>query len=282
METARSLLESIQDSFLNFFQGVIDYLPTFAGALALLIIGWLLAKGIAALVSRGFKLARFDDLSEKIGLDKLLRKVKYDKEPSKLIGKIIYWVLLLIFVNAAADVLGWEMINRAIYSFFAYLPTLLVALIILVIGLFIAEKLRAIIKTTTESIGISGAKVIANIVYYLLTIIVVITTLDQAGIDTTLITTYLTIFFGGVLVAFAIAYGFGAREIVNNMLSSYYGKGKYKKGQVIKVGDVEGEIIQIDNLSFTLSSKEGEVVIPTSHLINDKIIIITDIENDSE
>lgn len=282
MDKAAGLLESIRTSFSSFLQVIVDFLPSIVAGLVLLLIGWVIARSISFLVRKSLKAAGFDGLSEKIGLDKILNKLKIEKGAAWLVGRMVYWLILLVFFTATADFLGWDMVTNAISAVFAYLPTLLVALVIVVLGLFIAERARALVKTTTESIGISGARAISNIVYYLILIIVIISALDQAGVDTTLVTSHLTILFGGILVAFAIAYGIGARDIVGNMLSSYYGKGKYREGQVLKIDEVEGEVVQIDNLSITLQVNDEKVVFPTQVLINKTIRIIKDVEQETE
>jgi len=280
MDTLLNFLDSLKVAFSSFLQVAIDFLPIVAAAIFLMLIGWLISKFISSLIRKGLVAASFDQLGEKVGVDKLLNRIKIDKGASWVVAKIAYWLLILVFVTATADVLGWDMVTMAISSFFAYTPTLAVALLILIVGMFLAEKIKSATTTTAESIGVSGAKAIGTIVYYLLLIIVVISALNQAGVDTTLITSHLTIFFGGLLLAFAISYGLASKDIVSNMLSSYYGKGKYKEGQVLKIGDIEGKVIQIDNLSITLEHQSGKVIFPTSLLLTQPIVIISDIESE--
>lgn len=280
MDTAANFFDSVKGAFGSFLQVAIDYLPTIAGAILLLLFGWLVSKLISGLVRRALKAAKFDELTDKVGADKLLSKIKVESGASWFVSKLVYWLLILVFITATADVLGWDMVTAGIASFFAYLPTLLVALVILVVGLFIAEKIKGVTLATTESIGVSGAKAISNIVYYLLLVIVVISALNQAGVDTSLITSHLTILFGSLLLAFAISYGLASKDIVSNMLSSYYGKGKYKVGQVLKIGEIQGEVIQIDSLSITIKHESGKVVFPTSKLLTQEIVIVVDVENE--
>jgi hypothetical protein len=95
---------------------------------------------------------------------------------------------MLLFITSAANVLGWEMLTDGISAFMAYLPTLGISLIIFIIGVYIADLVKNMVYTAADSIGVSGAKAIANIVYYLLFIFIAITALNQAGINTEIIT----------------------------------------------------------------------------------------------
>ncbi|MGB0423326.1 MAG: hypothetical protein ACPGED_03340, partial [Flavobacteriales bacterium] len=127
-----------------------------------------------------------------------------------------------------------------------------------------------------NSIGVSGAKAISNIVFYVLMVFVAVTALNQAGIDTGIVTSNLTLIIGSILLAFAISYGFASRSIVTNMLSSYYGKGKYHEGQKLQIGDVVGDVVKIDSLSITLKTNKGLEVLPSKLLIEEHITILSD------
>ena len=101
-----------------------------------------------------------------------------------------------------------------------------------------------------------------------------ITALNVAGVDTTLITSNILLVIGGVLLAFAIAYGFAAREILTNILSSYYGKDRFKTGMRIRVGNDEGIIERIDSISITLRVADKLVLLPTKQLVSERIEIL--------
>jgi small-conductance mechanosensitive channel len=278
MEKFGTISEALIDSFSKFAKQASDFLPMIVMALVILIVGWLLAKLVSAGLRRGLKAIKFDEILEKVQVDKLLSRIKPGLSPAKIVAKLVYWVLMLVVVTAIADVLGWTMVTEGIAEFFAYLPTLLVALVLFIVGIYIADLVRTMVHTACNTIGISGASVIANIVYYVLFIFVAITAMNQAGIDTSLITSNVTIILGSILLAFALSYGIASRNIVSNMLSSYYGKGKFKEGQRIKVKGHEGLILQIDSISVTLDTGNSRIVIPSKSLIEEEVEILKDAE----
>ncbi|MBI1267096.1 MAG: mechanosensitive ion channel [Cryomorphaceae bacterium] len=282
METLDRILLALENSFTSFGEGIANFVPVIISAVVVLLIGWIISKIIFKFVHRALIGMKFDQMTEKIQLYKLLNKIKPDLSASLILAKVFYWLLMLLFITSAANVLGWEMLTDGISAFMAYLPTLGISLIIFIIGVYIADLVKNMVYTAADSIGVSGAKAIANIVYYLLFIFIAITALNQAGINTEIITSNLTIILASILLAFALSYGIASRHLVTNMLSSFYSKGKFKEGQLIRVGDVEGVIESIDSISVTIATKGGKVVMPSKILIEESVTILAEPERSED
>ncbi|NNK73500.1 MAG: mechanosensitive ion channel, partial [Flavobacteriaceae bacterium] len=124
-----------------------------------------------------------------------------------------------------------------------------------------------------KSLDISGSKMISQLVFIIILIIVSITALNQAGIDTEIITSNLTLIFGAFLAAFAIALGLGARVVVGDLLRTFYTRRTFELGQKIKFNDVEGEIIAIDDISITLKTATGKLVVPVKDIVESQVEI---------
>lgn len=274
METFDRIVEALKNSFASFGEGIANFVPVVISALVVLLVGWIISKIFFRFVHKTLTRLKFDQLTEKIQLDKLLNKIKPELSASFILAKVFYWVMMLLFITSAANVLGWEMLTDGIGAFMAYLPTLGISLIIFVIGIYVADLVKNMVYTAADSIGVSGAKAIANIVYYLLFIFIAITALNQAGINTDIITSNLTIILGSILLAFALSYGFASRHLVTNMLSSFYSKGKFKEGQIIRVGNVEGVIESIDSISVTIKNSDGRTVMPSKILTEESVVIV--------
>lgn len=269
-----AVLDSVKDSFASFGQSIVDFLPSVVSALVFFLIGWIIAKILRKITKRGLEAIKLDDLVEKAGLQKMLNKIKHGLSAAKVLSGIVYGLIMLVVITVTANILGMTMVNDAIEGFFAYLPTLTVAIILFVIGVYIADLVKDIVYTAANTIGISGAKSIANIVYYILFIFIAITALNQAGVDTDIISSNLTLILGAILLAFATAYALGSWRIVRNMLSSYYTKGKYQEGMRVRMAGQEGTVEKIDSVSITLKTATGKVVLPSSLLVEDQVEIL--------
>lgn len=252
---------------------LLDALPGLLSGLLVLLVGWLIARVLRWTTGRLLKRLGLDAAAEKSGLDRQLQRFGGLKL-SKLIGLVVYWAVLLVFLLAAADVMGLETVTRGVEGFLAYLPTLLSALAIFVIGLVIAEKVKQGMSTLMSSVGIGGGKVVAQVLFGLVALFMTITALNVAGIDTTLITSNILIVIGGVLIAFGIAYGLAARGILTNILSSYYGRDRIKPGQRIRIGQDEGVVERIDSIAITLDTGDRKVMLPCSVLTTERIEVL--------
>lgn len=257
-------------------ESILSFLMDLGAAILILLIGWIIARVLRRILVKGLEKVKFEELAKKFKVDTLVSRMGADVTISGILGKVVYWVVLLIFAAAAGDALGWGMLSDGLGAFFGYLPTLMMAILIFIVGMYLADIVRRAVLAACESIGISGAKTIANIAYYVLVIFIAITALNQAGMDTSLITSNLTVIFGSILLAFAISYGLASRNIVGNLLSSYYGKGKFRPGQKIRVEGVEGVIEKIDSISVTVKNGDTKVVIPSKKLLEETVEILED------
>ena len=252
---------------------LLDALPGLLSGLLVLLVGWLIARVLRWTTGRLLKRVGLDAAAEKAGLDRQLQRFGGLKL-SKLIGLVVYWAVLLVFLLAAADVMGLETVTRGVEGFLAYLPTLLSALAIFVIGLVIAEKVKQGMSTLMSSVGIGGGKVVAQVLFGLVALFMTITELNVAGIDPTLITSNILLVIGGLLIAFGIAYGLAARGILTNILSSYYGRDRIKPGQRIRIGQDEGVVERIDSIAITLDTGDRKVMLPCSVLTPERIEVL--------
>jgi small-conductance mechanosensitive channel len=102
-------------------------------------------------------------------------------------------------------------------------------------------------------------------------VIALIASLKQAGIETSLLESSFNLIIGGVVLAFAIGYGFASRDVLTNILSNFYSKNKFKEGQVIEVNGVKGTIVSFDTTSLTLQTGETQTILPLNVLQKEKI-----------
>jgi hypothetical protein len=157
-----NLYEILQSALIRSFTDLINGAVGIIPGIIILLVGWLLARLIKTLVDRSLRAAKFDELLAKSGLDKFLHKANPEAKGSKVVASLVYALLMLAFVSSAAHAAGWTTVSEFITNFFNYLPTLLVAIAIFVIGLMVADVVKKAIITACESIGVSGARGIGN------------------------------------------------------------------------------------------------------------------------
>ncbi|MEL6698191.1 MAG: mechanosensitive ion channel domain-containing protein [Bacteroidota bacterium] len=265
----------IIEKFLN--QGI-EWLtlwgPRILLGLLFLLIGRIFAKVVSRVISRALSTIKFDVLMDRLEIGDYLRKVNISQKPSGIVGRIAYWSLMMIILVLVADQWGLSALSSKINALVAYIPNILVALFILVMGLYLANGIRNFLLSTLSAYGLTSGKVISNLLFYLLMIFVSLTSLEQLQFNIDLLTSNVMILLGGVALAFAIGYGLAAKEIFPNIISSYYSKSMYTIGQKIRVGEAEGEIIEITSLSVVIKTEEGKRIIPSKKLITEEVDIL--------
>ncbi len=269
-------LKQVDLSFLQeMWQVLLNFLPKILAAIAVLIIGWLLIKLITFLIRKTLKFTKIDTWTDKLNEIEIFENYDFQFKPANFIVKAVKWILIFVLVIIVSDILGLQMISQEIGNLIRYLPKLFSAIAILMIGIYIANIIRNAIKSLFKSFDLGGSAIIGNIVFYAILLIITITALNQAGINTDVITNNLTIILGALLFAFTIAFGLGSKEIVQRLLFGFYSRKNLAVGQRIKVGEVQGTIDAIDNICLVLKTNEGKFIFPIKE-VNDRVIKVLD------
>lgn len=255
---------------------LLEVVPNLIIALVVFLIGWIIARFVAKVLKKLLQSIGVDRLAERLNEVDIIYRSKIKIVPSVLISKLVYYILLFVFIIVATDVLGMAAVSEMMMNIMNYLPKLISALIVLLIGILVSDFLKKIVLTTATSLGIPAAKVIANIVFYFLLINVFMIALKQADLQTSFIENNISIILAGIVLAFAIGYGLASRSFVANLLSAFYNKSKIKIGDVVGVDGHKGKVIAIGNTSFTLQAPERKIVIPLSKLTSETIQIFED------
>lgn len=240
-------------------------------ALLVLLVGWLLIKLVLRLLKRALKFAKVDDLAKKLNEIEIFEGKKLNVNLSKIILTFVKWSLLLILIIVVSEMMGLTIVSEEISNLISYLPQLLSAAAIFVIGLFIANFVKKSIQTFFKSFELSGSKIISQLVFFILLAIISITALNQAGINTEIITSNLNLIFGAFLGAIALAIGLGARAVVGDLMRMFYTRRQFEIGQRIKFKDIEGEIIALEDISMTLKTKSGKLIVPIKDITENQI-----------
>ncbi len=263
------------ESLVTLGQTMMAALPNIIGALFLIILGWIIAKILSFAVRKTLKTIGFDKLSQKPTIAEALDKAKIKVAPSKIVGKFIYWVIILLFFVTASDTLGWTIVSATIADLIGYLPRLFSAIVLFVIGFYIATFVKKGLKGILESLSVASSHLISGFAFYVILVIISLTALDQAGVDTTILTSNVTIIIGGIVLAFAVSFGIGSRDILSNILSSFYSRKNFESGQEIKLADVSGVIDRIDSTSCVIKTDKGITVIPVKRLLTENVEIVS-------
>lgn len=196
--------------------------------IVILIIGWLLSKIIRTVVSKALKLIKIDALAERIELDKLLGKGGINYSLSELIGVICYWLALLITFMVAINAIGITVAADLLREVILYIPNVIAALFILILGMFVSTILKNIVQTAANNAGLSQGKLLAQIVETVVILFAVLIGLEQLNIGIVITQMTISIIMASVGLGLALAFGLGCKDIAGKYVGELVEKLKKK------------------------------------------------------
>lgn len=268
----------LPQAFNSYAAAFIDRLPAVFTGIVVLIVGFLLARLVRWATQRIGE-RTVDPLARRSGMDKAIARFG-GFTPARLLASIAWWLMALVTVLSAADVMGLYLVSLAVQKAFAFLPTLLTAVSIFVLGIWGADKVSRLVSQLGNVVELSAGRIVGRILAVITVVFASLTALNVAGVDTSLITTNIQIILAGLLLAFGVAYGFAARDVLSNILGSYYGNERFKPGMRVRVGNDEGVIERIDSVSMTLRQHDRVVMIPSNRLVTERIEVLDDARTD--
>jgi ABC-type Fe3+ transport system permease subunit len=217
----------ISDSIQQGLDDLIGFLPRLLGFLIILLIGYIIAKVLQKVVAVAL---------EKVGTDRAVRsgasgeyinRVAPDTSPSRLVGKVVFWFIMLGVLSIAISSLGIAALNDFLADVFAYLPNVVAAILIIVIAIALAGALTRLV---TRGMGETGlGKMMATAVPALVLAIAVFMALNQLKIATEIVTITYAALLGAIALGSALAFGLGGRDVASRMLEDTYRRGQLER-----------------------------------------------------
>ncbi|MCD5993610.1 mechanosensitive ion channel [Pseudomonas sp. CDFA 602] len=239
---------------------VANFIPNLFGALVVVLLGFVVAKLLDALLSKLLAKLGLDRLVGGTGLTKIIGRAGVKVPISTLIGKIVYWFVLLIFLVSAAESLGLQRVSATLDMLALYLPKVFGAALVLLVGVLLAQLVNGLVRGAAEGVGIDYSSGLGRIAQGLVIIISISVAISQLEVKTDLLNHVIVIALITVGLAVALALGLGSREIAGQIIAGIYVRELFQVGQYVQVGDTEGQIEEIGTVKTTLLTDEGELV----------------------
>ena len=270
------MIDNVQETvfrpMLGLWAKVVEFLPNIVAAVLLLLIGYFVARIIGAVIAKLLEKVGLDRITERSGIASAVQNSGIDASASKLFGKIIYWLIFLTFMISAADTLGLPRVSSTIDDFVLYLPKLLGALLVVIIGLFAAHLVRTAIETAAASMNIEYARAIGTMVYSVMVIIIGSLAIGQLEIETELLNQVISIVLLAVVGSVALSLGIGTRKISSSIIAGVYARDLFEPGDTIAIGDTEGEVIEVGTTNTVLEVSDGtRLTVPNQDLIDQQV-----------
>lgn len=207
MENVNVLLEPIRESLVQ----IGAFLPRLLLAILILIVGWLVAKAVRFATVRALHAINFDVVTEKAGIDHFLRQGGAGIDTVRVLGGLLYWLVMLAALMIAANSLGLNYVTDLIGRIVLFVPKVVVAVVILVFGAYFARFVSAALTTYLHNVGVGEALLVGRLALYAIMIFVIMIALDQLGLGDMIRQTFL-ILVAAIALGLALAFGIGGQK----------------------------------------------------------------------
>lgn len=247
---------------------LMDFLPNLLAALALALAGFLVARLLRAVTIRVVR-AWSARLAGTVGrlvrsreAETRVRQAGSDARVGATIGGVVFWLVFLFFLAGATETLGLPVVSTWLSGVAGYLPRVVAAILIGLLGALVGSVGRSAVAGAASSAGFAQAGVLGRMAQAVVLMVTAVVAFDQLGIEITFLIVVAAIATAAMLGSGALAFGLGARTAVSNIIASHYLHQIYQVGHSVRIGGLEGRILEITPTSVVVGTGEGRAVVP--------------------
>jgi len=260
------------------WEQVIAYLPQLFGALLLLIAGWLIARLVrAGMLRLGTTLNRILD---RLLVSGRLRRVRVAESSLALVGRVMFWLIILIAITLASRTAELQLISSWLDGVVTFVPALLGGALIVLAGFLVSILARDLTAATLSSAGVTQAELIGRGVQATMLLLALIIGIQQIGVDVTVLVVLIAVAAAGALGGLSLAFGLGARTLVGNLIGARYMQQYVRPGQTARVGEIEGEVLELTPTGVVLATERGRTTVPAKLFSEMPVLLITPGQDD--
>lgn len=231
----QQILEGMWASVLGAIPGVVVAVVI---GLVGLIVAWVAARVLRMILVR----LHFDDLVRRSGIDLWMQRVGMESRIDQILPRIVFYVLLFLFAREGAEALGLVALSEGIASVIGYLPNLVSAFLIILVGGALAQVAGSSVAIAARGFGIDFGPALGRLVTGALIFLVAVTALAELQIDTVLVRNVAQLILAGICLAAALSLGLGSRDVTRNVLAGFYARRTLEVGQEVELGGRVGTI----------------------------------------
>ena len=202
-------------------------LPALIGAAVILLTGYFLARQVERWTDHLLRRMEFNKMAQAGGLTEAMERAGSRLDPVHAMGKLLFWLMMLVVILLSATALGLESINQMFGMMLTYIPTLIAAIIIVILGLIVGEFVRALVLASAGNVA--GVPTLAKVAKSAVIVIGIFMALQQVGVAPEIVTAAFTLSLGAVALAVGLAFGLGNRELAGEITRRWYEEGRMRR-----------------------------------------------------
>lgn len=200
---------------------VMNKIPSVLAAIVLLLVGMLVASGLRAAVEKFLKFIRLDEHTDKIRLNEVLSRLGFGRSPGQVVGFLVYWLVILVFLLSAANAVGLTVVSELLEQFVLFIPKVIGAVLVLAGGLLLGHLVAEIVRNAAIANRLDGAVGLSKTAQFVVIVFASIMALEQIDIDTSIVTSSVQIILAAIGLGLAIAFGLGGKDKAAEIIRSF-------------------------------------------------------------
>jgi hypothetical protein len=239
--------------------------------LVILLGGWLLSRLVQAGTQRLLHQVGLDGASRRLNVDETLRQAGIAVQPSRIVARLVFWVLMLTFILSAVETLGLTAVTATIDRLIGFLPNVIAAALILVLGLLLARLVRNLVSSAAAAADLSEAARLGVLAQGVVTAVVGVIALEQLGVETGVVVTVITAILGALAVTIGIGFALGARPVITHILAGHFLRQSLPSGGAVEVAGQRGTVERVGAVDTLLRDGERAWSVPNGRLLEEVV-----------
>lgn len=268
---------AINETFADFTQQIINYSPQLLATVGVLLIGWLVAHTLS--LSTRKLIEGLDVIFSRFARVDGINREKIQNSYSRIISKTVFWIVMVFFLAVSANILGWDIFEGWLDSIVNYLPGLISGLIIILGGFLLSNLAKSTIASAADRAGLTQSTGMARAIQIVIIFSSIIIGVEQIGLNIGFLSNIIVVTVAIMLAGAALAFSLGARTLVANIIGAQYTRKYCQVGDRLRLGEVEGEVIELSQANIVLETRSGKAIIPAKFFHEQVSIINSNIPN---
>ncbi len=269
--------QPVLDSLTKIFIDILDFLPHFVNGLIVLIVGYLVSALVRWIVRAVLRGVRLEQVAQRAGITTALQGLGVRAPISEIIAQIVFFFLILSFATSAMQLMALTTVAILLQNVLAFVPRAISGALIVIFGSMLARFLGGTITSVADSVNITYAHALGKIIEYAIVAFVVVLAISTLGVDTTILTTSLTIIIASTGLALALTFAYGARDSAHNVIAGYYVRQAFQPGQRLTYNSYTGTVRSTSGTYTVLditneAGEQSTLSLPNSLLLKDAIV----------
>lgn len=248
------------------------FLPKLVATLVILFAGWLVSRLVASLAERLLRQLGFDRAARHVGVSAILERAGLATSASRLVAALVFWVLMLTFLLSAVETLGLTAVTGTIDRVVGFLPNVIGAGVLFVLGLLLARLVRNLVSSGAAAADLGAAGRVGALAETAVAVVAATVALEQLGIETAVVLTVLSAVVGTLAVTLGIGLALGARPVVTQILAGHFLRQSLPQGGAIEVAGRRGIVERVGAVDTLLRDDSGAWTIPNGRLLEEIVV----------